>query len=226
MSFTLEKVVPWGRTYTEYCEIFLLTQDDIKKRIIGVGDGPASFNFEASLKNLSITSVDPLYQFSKTEIKQRVDQTYQTVLQLVEKNRNQFVWEKIKNPAALGKIRLDAMNKFMGDFEVGKSEGRYINAKLPKLPFDSNSFDIALVSHFLFLYSEHHDTKFHIDSIVELLRISNEVRIFPLLELNNEKSRHLDNVITHFENNFNISILKTEYEFQKGGNEMLIVKKI
>ena len=48
MGMKLEKVVPWGRNIDEYRSMFLLTDDDMKKKIAGFGDGPASFNFQAS----------------------------------------------------------------------------------------------------------------------------------------------------------------------------------
>ena len=42
----LENIVPWGRNLTEYREMFLLTEEDLGKKILGCGDGPASFNSE------------------------------------------------------------------------------------------------------------------------------------------------------------------------------------
>ena len=41
--FTLEQVVPWGRSFDEYCNMFALSSDDLALRILGCGDGPASF---------------------------------------------------------------------------------------------------------------------------------------------------------------------------------------
>ena len=46
MSFTLEKIVPWGRSFDEYISMFSLSANDLKKKILGCGDGPASFNAE------------------------------------------------------------------------------------------------------------------------------------------------------------------------------------
>ena len=63
MSFKLNSVVPWGRNISEYREMFLLSREDMKKRIAGFGDGPASFNCQASEQGGSVTSFDPIYQF-------------------------------------------------------------------------------------------------------------------------------------------------------------------
>ena len=45
MSFTLEKVVPWGRSFDEYTAMFSLTETELEKHILGCGDGPASLGF-------------------------------------------------------------------------------------------------------------------------------------------------------------------------------------
>ena len=44
MGFTLENVVPWGRSYDEYVSMFDLTEVDLGLRLLGCGDGPAGFN--------------------------------------------------------------------------------------------------------------------------------------------------------------------------------------
>ena len=37
MGMKLEKVVPWGRNINEYRAMFMLSDDDMKKRIAGFG---------------------------------------------------------------------------------------------------------------------------------------------------------------------------------------------
>ena len=97
-----------------------------------------------------------------------------------------------------------------------------INAGLPQLPFGDKEFDLALCSHFLFLYSEQLTEKFHYDSIKELCRVANNVRIFPVLELGSVKSRHLDSVMKGLQRDgYQVRLRKVAYEFQKGGNELL-----
>ena len=52
-----------------------------------------------------------------------------------------------------------------------------------------------------------------------------EVRIFPLLNLKNKKSEHLEPILKILnERGFETKIIKTNYEFQKGANEMLTIK--
>jgi len=35
MGFTLEKVVPWGRSYDEYVSMFGLSEADLRLRVLG-----------------------------------------------------------------------------------------------------------------------------------------------------------------------------------------------
>ncbi|MCM8525905.1 MAG: hypothetical protein NE327_05270 [Lentisphaeraceae bacterium] len=225
MSFSLDNVIPWGRSFSEYRKMFSLEDSDLAKKILGCGDGPASFNAELSEQDGEVISADPLYSFSAEQIKERVRAVYHTVLEKVEENKNEFVWDSIKSVQHLGELRKGAMELFLKDYQ--KNRDKYINCQLPDLPFNNSQFDLALCSHFLFLYSEHHSLEFHLKSIEELCRVAGEVRIFPLLELGSVKSRHLEEVLTHLDElNIYCEIQKVEYEFQKGGNEMLILKKV
>ncbi len=51
----------------------------------------------------------------------------------------------------------------------GKTQGKYIPGELPELPFEDQAFDIALSSHFLFLYTDNLTLEFHITAIYEML---------------------------------------------------------
>lgn len=97
-------------------------------------------------------SADPLYQFSPQEIRGRIEATFEQVLSQTRQNSHEFVWKEIRSVEALGQIRMAAMEKFLQDYPLGRQEGRYLNASLPQLPFAGREFDLALCSHFLFLY--------------------------------------------------------------------------
>jgi hypothetical protein len=220
--FTLDKVVPWGRSYDEYCRMFDLSADDLHKRILGCGDGPAGFNAVATARGVSVVSCDPLYAFCAAEIRARIDETAAGVLAQTEQNRDQFVWTDITSIEALHRVRMDAMELFLADYETGKSQGRYVDAALPHLPFGDNAFDLALCSHFLFLYSEQLGEQFHHSAALELARIADEVRVFPLLALGGNPSRFLPGVMSLLQAaGYEVSVEPVAYEFQRGGNEMM-----
>ena len=97
MAFKYESVVPWGRSYQEYVDMFNLTEVDLNKSILGCGDGPASFNSIMNKNGKKIVSIDPIYQFNTNEIEKRIDETYQTVINQTKHNQEKFIWLKIKN---------------------------------------------------------------------------------------------------------------------------------
>jgi hypothetical protein len=226
MAFELKNVVPWGRNLDEYKSMFSLTDEELNKKIISFGDGPASFNSEMTELNRQVISLDPIYQFSKEELTQRIAETKETVLEQIRMNLSNFVWKNTKSIQELEQIRMNAMNKFIEDVDLGKLQKRYIHHELPnKTNFEDLSFDLGLSSHFLILYSQL-GLEFHIKSIAEMLRICKEIRIFPIVNLNADKSEVLDGIIDFFRTDFTISIDTVDYEFQKGGNQMLKIRRI
>ena len=52
MNFYYEDIVPWGRSFDEYLEMFDLSDEDLARDIVGIGDGPASFNSLTELFNV------------------------------------------------------------------------------------------------------------------------------------------------------------------------------
>lgn len=224
MTFSYKTVVPWGRNYDEYVRMFALSEDDLRSRIAGCGDGPASFNAECNRRGGRVVSIDPIYAFSREEITLRIDETCVDVLAQTERNRDKFRWDRIATVEDLHRVRMAAMGTFLENYEEGKRAGVYIPASLPELPFDDDTFDLALCSHMLFLHSDHLSLPFHIAAIREMLRVAAEVRIFPLLDVNGLLSSHLDGVLAEFQH-LRPEIRQVEYEFQINGNEMLSISR-
>ncbi|PIG93384.1 SAM-dependent methyltransferase [Gloeocapsopsis sp. IPPAS B-1203] len=222
----LNEVVPWGRTLEEYKLMFNLSEADLNPKIIGCGDGPASFNAEMTQLGYSVVSVDPIYQFSAEQIKQRIQETYEPVISQVKQNANRYLWKNFGDADELGHARIAAMENFLLDYEAGKAAGRYLPQSLPSLELFDNQFELCVCSHLLFLYSEQLSLDFHIASIHELLRISPDVRIFPLLNLDGKPSPYVESVIQELSSRgFNVQVQPVGYEFQKGGNQMLKINK-
>jgi hypothetical protein len=222
MAFKYEEAVPWGRSFSEYREMFRLTESDLRKRIFGCADGPASFNAQMNRLGRTVVSCDPLYGLTAGQIERRIAETYETVMSQTKQNQQKFTWERIKSVEELGSLRMSAMKEFLQDFEQGKREGRYLNASLPKLPLASGSFDLALCSHFLFFYSDTLALDFHLQALAELCRVAREVRVFPLLTYNAERSPYVERATEHLRAMGKIvSIERVPYEFQRGGNEVL-----
>jgi hypothetical protein len=222
LMFTLDKVVPWGRSFDEYSRMFSLTRDDLAGRVVGCADGPACFNAEATQRGTRVVSCDPIYAFSASEIRSRIAATSQDIIEQTRQNQHEFVWTSIASPDKLLDVRLHAMELFLADYDVGRAEGRYVAAELPLLPFDDRSFDLAVCSHFLFLYSQQLGEAFHHTAIKELCRVAKEVRIFPLLALGGIGSSYVSPIAHSLRQlGYTVSIERVPYEFQRGANKMM-----
>jgi len=216
--------LPWGRSFGEYVRMFGLSDTDLSKRILGCGDGPAAFNASMHRRGLQGVSVDPIYRFSRRQIETRIAEVTEIILAQTYQNRHLFRWNAIRDIGALREARHLAMREFLDDYETGLAKGRYVAAELPTLPLADKSFDLALSSHFLFLYSDQLNGDFHIRCIGEMLRVASEVRVFPVVNVNAKVSPHLEAVMAHYGRVGEARLVTVDYEFQIGANQMLLVR--
>ncbi len=223
MAYVLSSIIPMGRAFAEYRDMFALGAADYGKRILGCGDGPASFNAEMTEAGRSVVSVDPLYECAGDAIAGRIDATFEESFVQVERNAEKFTWNRYPGLAAWKRERRNAMDAFLRDYERGRVDGRYVAGGLPRLPFPDGAFGLALVSHFLFLYSGHLTESFHVEGLLELLRVSREVRVFPLVTLDAEPSPHLPAVKRALDAaGYAWEERRVPYEVQKGADRMLV----
>ncbi|MEE9436022.1 MAG: hypothetical protein V3V37_05005, partial [Candidatus Adiutricales bacterium] len=76
----------------------------------------------------------------------------------------------------------------------------------------------------LFLYSDNLDLSFHKQAIEEMCRVAGEARIFPILEYNGKRSRHIGPLTQSLiARGFTVVLEYVPYEFQRGGNQMMKV---
>src|SRR5260370_36572378 len=92
MSVRLDKIVPWGRSMREYERMFDLTETDLRRKILGCGDGWASFNAEMTRGGSSVISSDSVYAHSAVEIEHRFERSLKPVLCQVRGNPTKYVW--------------------------------------------------------------------------------------------------------------------------------------
>src|SRR5882724_3022362 len=154
MPVKLGSIVPWGRSFDEYGRMFALSEEDLSRRILDCAAGPSSFSAEMFGPGQRVISCDPIYEFSAEQIRSRVAAVRDDMIEQVRGQMGQFVWEYIRSPEHLEEVRMGAMEKFLEDFESDGDRKRYRVQSLPELEFGDGEFELALCSHFLFLYSE------------------------------------------------------------------------
>jgi hypothetical protein len=224
MSVQLHEIIPWGRSLDEYQRMFALTESDLAGRILGCGDGPASFNAELTQLGHRVISCDPIYTFSPAQILERFEASIDPVMSQVRAHPQNYVWTYHRSPEELLNTRKRVIRTFLSDYETGLARRRYVVAELPTLPFTTQSFDLAVSSHLLFLYSRLLSKEFHFQSILELCRVAKEVRLFPITTLECEISPHLIPLMTQLQHHgLKVELIKVDYQLQRNGNQMLRV---
>ncbi|MCE2475299.1 MAG: hypothetical protein J4F47_06925 [Alphaproteobacteria bacterium] len=103
--------------------------------------------------------------------------------------RHRFVWDFCGDTSRLLTTRRQAAERFFTDYSRGGGSGWYVCGELPRLPFATSSFDLALCSHLLFLYSRELGLEFHLHTLLELARVAAEVRVFPMISLDGTPHR-------------------------------------
>ena len=223
----LDDIVPWGRSFDEYRAMFALTDADLGGKILGCGDGPASFNAEATARGARVVSADPIYAFTAADISSRIHAVRPQIEAGVRAHPERYVWTRFAGVDDLVAARLSAMERFLVDYAAPGASSRYVTGALPALPFAAGQFDLALVSHLLFMYSQHLGAEEHRRAVVELMRVSREVRIFPLLDLDGRPSPHVPHVQAAAASaGWSSDVLTVDYEFQRGGDAMLRLSRV
>ncbi|WP_163530165.1 class I SAM-dependent methyltransferase [Halobacillus ihumii] len=223
----LEKVIFIGRTYEEYMKMFSLSEDLLEgKKILDCPAGACSFTSVGQKKGLNITACDIVYDHSLEDLKSKGQEDIAHTMEHMEKAKTNYIWDYFKNIHHLKEHRQRALNDCAAD--MGENSQRYIPVDLPHLPFKDKEFDILLSAHFLFTYADRLDFQFHLDTLKELLRVTKEeIRIFPLVDLEGNKYKHLDKVIRYLiDNDCLVKEVEVPYEFQAQANSMLKIKKM
>ncbi len=218
----LDSVVPFGRSLDEYCKMFNLSPQDLGLSLLSVADGPASFNAEMLALGHRVISIDPIYRFDAAAIERQFYAVCDNIIDQVKATPENWVWSYHSSPEHLRQNRISVLRQFVADYPAGRMQGRYLTGELPVLNCADSSYDLALCSHFLFLYSDLFDYAFHTQSVLELLRVAREVRIFPLITLSQEQSPHLAPLLNDLSRSGHAVRIETvSYQLQKGGNTML-----
>lgn len=187
-----QKVNFFGRNLREYGDMFSLRMDEWRgKRILDSNSGPASFVAEGTALGYEVVGCDPQYGDDFDALSVFGRQEFQAAYQFIaEKGHEKLDLRGGHRTDEYREMRNRVLATFVKDYPQGRRAGRYVTARLPVLPFPDNSFDLALSANLLFLYSAAQfggslpsstlDFFFHFESVMELLRVAREVRVYPL----------------------------------------------
>lgn len=203
-----------------------LTTDDLKQRTLDCVGGPSSFTAELTQRLGRALAIDPLYRYSGSQIEQRFFESLDEVIAQVDRTPDSWVWKYHRSSAGLRANRIKVIQTFLEDYPIGRTTGRYLTAALPSLPFGDQHFSLALCSHLLFLYSDLLSFEFHRAFIWEFLRVSPELRIFPLLTLQSIRIPYVEPIVAELQQaGWQVTIECVQYELQRGGNQMMRIAR-
>lgn len=222
----LERIVFIGRTFEEYTDMFSLSIEEWKgKKILDCPAGACSFTAVGNKSGLDVTACDIAYSYSGEALEMKGMQDIKHAMEHMEKAKNNYSWDYFKDVEGLRKHRLSALKNCTNDM-MEHSE-RYFPAALPSLPFKDGEFDLILSAHFLFMYADRLDYQFHIKTLNELLRVTKEeIRIFPLVDLEGKRYEHLDQLVSFLKaKECTVEEVRVSYEFQTNAHSMLKIIK-
>lgn len=223
---SLSRVVFIGRTFDEYLKMFNLTKEELLgKKILDCPAGACSFTAIANENGIDVTATDIAYYHPVTELENKGLQDIEHAMEHVEKVQNNHVWDYFKSINELQRNRIQALTECVRDMR--QTPGRYVPAILPQLPFLDNEFELTLSGHLLFMYAARLDYDFHVQTIQELMRVTQkEIRIFPLVDLSSRRYEYLDKILEFIHaQGWTTEEIKVPYEFQKDANTMLKIKR-
>ncbi|MFD3508054.1 hypothetical protein [Nocardia sp. NPDC058666] len=204
--------------------MFALTEEDLGRRILDCPGGAAGFTAEVSGRGGDVTACDIAYFDRGIErvaaaAMAEADRGNRYIRERADKYR----WTFFADPDDHRRARHQSVEQFVAHSR--SCPQRYIAGRLPALPFSDNSFELVLSSHLLFSYADDLDYDFHRQAITELVRVATaEVRLFPLMPVGSSaRYPQLEELRADLSRSGTQSrIVQVEYEFQVGGNEMLV----
>jgi SAM-dependent methyltransferase len=206
--------------------MFALTDDDLRGDILDCPGGGASFTARAAaIDGVRALAVDPVYATPGAELARLVIAETERGSAHTAAGADRYVWDFFGDIAGHRALRQRSARLFADDLLANPQ--RYVPGALPSLPFADGSFDLVLCSHLLFTYGDRLDLEFHRLALLELHRLARaEVRVFPLLD---QAGRALDALVDRLRADLAAAgvatvIRQVEYEFQRGGNQMLVLK--
>jgi hypothetical protein len=202
-----------ARSFDEYIAMFALTDADLAGSILDCPGGAASFTAEARAAGQSVTAVDPVYAADPEWL------AAHAVEDAVRGNRHtgssveSFVWTFFADIDDHLQKRTRSAQLFGADLPAALAIRRVLIRPRPEL---ASALHVCRPTR----------PAFHIAAAKEMARVAaHEVRIFPLIADEGVDTARLVEAVRGalLDADYPTSIRPAPYEFQRGGNEMLVI---
>lgn len=206
--------------------MFALSEQDLNKSFIDCGSGINSFNEEMRALGHEVISCDDLYAKPYSELEKQTKLIQENLRFLFKQAKHVNDTHLIGNVESFLKEKRKATEIFLNGIQRGKEAGYYLTYPIKSLPYKDFHFDIALSSHYFFGERDNSSLDFHLEAIGEMTRVASDVRIFPLVDKNDNISSILGPLSLHFqEAGYNLQVKQVDFSIQKQGNALLRIWK-
>ena len=221
----MRKWVLWGHHLNEYMDMFGLTSDLTRLKLLEFGCGPTAINQELTAKGGDVISCDPWFEANQEHMQQRFLKHFNQQLTRVEQYPERFDFNKYGGMNFFIEKRQQGMQTFFKDFANGYTSGRYCGLAEDKLPFASARFDLALCSNYFFADLPEQNLDFHLHWIHELCRVAGELRIYPLTDQEGQVSHLLGQVLLALQqNHYEVAIENVAFRLVPASEAVLRVR--
>jgi len=227
-SFELSSVAFFGRSLPEYARFFALNLEALRgSAVLDVAAGPSAFTAGATRLGIRATAVDPLYGCARETLEAHVRLDYARVVRQMRAKPELLRLKSFASIDEAERERRTAAEEFLGDYEAGFLDNRYVGGALPRLPFADGAFDTVLCAHLLFIYERLFDYAFHLAACRELVRVSRgEVRIHPVCGPDGKPYRELERLRAELEaGGIASEVIAVDYEFFRGSGTTLVLTR-
>jgi len=213
-----------ARSFEEYRDFFALDANDLRGSILDCPGGASEFTARACALGADAVAVDPVYADPPEDVARRALTELDRGSVHTAAGRDRYLWDRFGDLAGHRRIRTASAERFAED--LVRHPTRYRPGSLPRLPFKERTFDLVLSSHLLFTYAGRLSLGFHLDALLELHRVARrEVRVFPLLDQGGHPLPALLGDLRQalLVRRIPVRVRRVPYEFQRGGDEMLVI---
>lgn len=216
----------YGHSMHDYIRMFDLGHAELDMmHVLDCSGHYSSFSYEMGLEGHKVVVANPFFATTASMLRNQLKGLEQRFHDHVASNLDAYFLHHATLDAEMAH-RHQVSDTAIQDLESSLDGQRYSPQDLTQLNYADESFDLALSSHFLFTYSDELTLEYHQAAIQEMLRVADELRIFPLITHQGKPSPHLGPILQWATTQgMSAELQQVPYEFQKGGNAMLIIDK-
>lgn len=218
------------RAFKEYEAMFRLTEADLRVgSVLDVAGGASSFTAHLRGMGIEAFAADPFYSGLTEQVIADAEKEIEVSSAKIAAIAGSYDWSFYGSPEQHRVLREQSLKLFAEDYRREEARERYVAAALPSLPFADNAFSLVVCSHFLFLYADTFDERFHAAAIEELLRVlkpGGQLRIYPLVTLKWEPIAYLPSLLERSTGRADAELIPTGLPFMPTSSSLLRLVKL